>query len=81
MVMPGRFMILLLLRRRVQSESVLDVEAESSVLHLVFLDGNMFGRNAAGMYIGRTCRAWKALGDVGFDESGLLSCEVLSGDI
>lgn len=56
--MPGRFMMVLLVRRRVRSESELEAEAASSAFGFIVLDGNRLGRSAAGMYTGRTWRAW-----------------------
>jgi hypothetical protein len=80
--MPGMFMRLLLVRRRVFSDSVLEVDAPSSMGILLVFEGNKLGRSAAGMYMGRVCRAWWDLGEVGFDEaeSGLLNW-VLMGEI
>lgn len=55
--MPVIFIRLLLVRRRVFSDSVLEADAPSSMGILLVLEGNKLGRRAAGMYIGRVCRA------------------------
>lgn len=73
--MPGRLIMLPLVRRRVMSDSVLEAEAPSSTVPVFdFLEGNKLGRRAAGMYMGRTCRVWWARGDEEVEplESGLV---------
>lgn len=76
-------MRLLLVRLKAPSGSMLEAEAASSMGILLDLEGNKFGRRAAGIYMGRVCRAWCALGEVGVEEAelGLVDSLVSMGEI